>query len=97
MPVDRLTRSDSSGDSGSSQLFSIKSTRDLMSASSFLSSHPEDQDDSVWNCLGLSYPSTFSYSEPLGPPWRLCVLVRRLFDRLIDRDSSEAVGGAKLN
>ena len=34
--VDRLTRSESSGDSVFSQLFSIISIRDLMSASSFL-------------------------------------------------------------
>ena len=34
VPLDRLTRSDSSGDSGFSQLFSIRSIRDLMSASS---------------------------------------------------------------
>ena len=34
VPLDRLTRSDSSGDSGFCQLFSIRSIRDLMSASS---------------------------------------------------------------
>ncbi len=30
-------------------------------------------------------------------PWRLCVLVHRFFDRLIDMDSSEGVIGAKLD
>ena len=45
----------------------------------------------------VSAHSPWFQTEPLGPPWRLCVLVRRLFDRLIDRDSSEGVGGAKLN
>ena len=53
VPVDRLTRSDSSGDSGFGQLFSIKSIRDLMSASSFLIIGPCR---SRWGTLELSWP-----------------------------------------
>ena len=70
-----------------------------------LSLYPADHDETVWNCIGLSCPSTFScpifggqvvsayirwfQTEPLGPSWRLGVLVRCFFDRLIDRHSSE--------
>ena len=49
VPVDMLTRSDSTGDSVFSQLFSIISIRDLIS-----------QDDAVWKCIGLSSRSAFS-------------------------------------
>ena len=66
MPVDRLTRSDSSGDSEFSQLFSSKSIRDLMYGMLHLSLclDPTYQDEEVWNYLGLSCPSAFSCKQP---------------------------------
>ena len=45
----------------------------------------------------VSAHSEWLHTEPIGPPWRLYVIVHRFFDRLIDSDSSEAVVGAKLD
>ena len=117
--VDRITRSDSSGDNGFSQLFSSRSIRirDLMYGmlhTSF-SLDPTYKDEEVWKYLGLSCPSSFSDTlpytrrlsstdlltasgfklNPLVPLASTCPC-SPFIDRLVDRDSSEGVVGAKL-